>query len=73
MAKRAEEISPEIFKYYPIAWNKFPDGTDNITVITIIIRPVFYCYFLAVIALYNTIAYDFVNIIRLVGLFQRIM
>lgn len=23
---------PDRFKYFPIAWNKFPDGTDDITI-----------------------------------------
>lgn len=31
-AIRLESMLPDRFKYFPILWNKFPDGTDNIKI-----------------------------------------
>jgi phosphoribosylpyrophosphate synthetase len=32
MPKTLQLLYPERFKYFPIHWHKFPDGTDNITI-----------------------------------------
>lgn len=32
LAKRLAEVDPDRFKYLPIKWDKFPDGTDNIII-----------------------------------------
>ena len=32
IAKRMQELNPDRFKYLPISWGKYPDGTDNIKI-----------------------------------------
>ena len=32
MALRLQAYAPLRFRYFPIDWNKYPDGTDNITI-----------------------------------------
>lgn len=32
MALRIADMRPDRFKYFPISWSKFPDGTDDITI-----------------------------------------
>ena len=31
-AIRLQDLYPEKFKYFPIKWDKYPDGTDDITI-----------------------------------------
>jgi hypothetical protein len=31
-AMRLQDLYPEKFKYFPIKWDKYPDGTDDITI-----------------------------------------
>jgi len=32
MALRLAEVRPDRFRFFPISWAKFPDGTDDITI-----------------------------------------
>jgi hypothetical protein len=32
LGRRIQHTNPERFIYFPIEWNKFPDGTDDITI-----------------------------------------